>query len=202
MFEKFDDRAKEVIADAEVEAKHLNCDSINVEHILLGLLKEPRNDIAGSTLLSFNLALPSVRDFIKNNMPCKAPTTTAGLIFSTSSKKSLEFALREALVLEAPTISPEHILLGMLMTEKQERQKLRIPPLAKIFTEFDVDVRKLETAILEKIPKEEQKKRKDTHPIKKEGSPQRVWALILLGIFISATAGYLQGRRQRAPTTR
>ena len=153
MFERFESNAKEVITKAQQEAKLLGSNSIRLEHILLGFLNEPeKDDIAGTTLLEFELTLSDVRNFIKKNTPGgEVPATTGKLPFSTDCKKILELALRETLSLGAQIIGTEHLLLGMIRDEVLVKTKDSESMLVKICTKFDVNTEKLRTAILKKI---------------------------------------------------
>lgn len=143
MYERFDDKAKDVVAAAQEEAKNLRHNSINLEHIILGILTDTDDDIAGTTLVEYGLTLDKVRAFVKKNVPGGPAGTTEGLPFSTSCKKSLEFALRECLALGSKTIKTEHILLGILRDPD--------PVAQSIFDAFEADTEKLRETVLSKI---------------------------------------------------
>src|ERR1035437_5150534 len=143
MFDRFENRAKEVVAVAQEEARNLNANAISVEHILLGMLNEPEEDIAGISLLELGLTLEELREFLSKRSPGKPQISTDSLPFSSACKKSLELALREALGLGAKSIRSEHILLGVL----READDV----VAEIFEHFNVDAGQLREMVLEKI---------------------------------------------------
>lgn len=143
MFDRFENRAKEVVAVAQDEARNLNANAISVEHILLGMLNEPEDDIAGTSLIEEDITLEALRAFLSKKSPGKTHAATDSLPFSSPCKKSLELALREALALGAKSIRSEHILLGILREND--------PIIAEIFDNFNVDANKLRETIVEKI---------------------------------------------------
>src|ERR1022692_41975 len=139
MFDRFENRAKEVVAVAQDEARNLNANAISVEHILLGMLNEPEDDIAGTSLVEADITLDGLREFLSKKSPGKTRTTTDSLPFSSACKKSLELALREALALGAKSIRSEHILLGIL----RENDAI----VEEIFDNFNVDAGKLREVV-------------------------------------------------------
>ena len=113
MFERFSDRARRVVVQAQEEARRLNHSFIGPEHLLLALL---RNDGTGSKALgSLGVPLESVSRQVEESIGTgSAPSTPGHIPFKGSSKKVLELSLREALSLGHNYIGTEHILLGLL----------------------------------------------------------------------------------------
>src|ERR687887_138964 len=90
MFERFTERARQVVVLAQEEARTLKHNYIGTEHILLGLLREEEG-LAARVLESLDITVERVR-----------------------AKVVLELALREALSLGHNYIGTEHILLGLV----------------------------------------------------------------------------------------
>ena len=112
MFERFTERARQVIIFAQDEARELNHGYVGTEHILLGLLRE-EDGLAAQALLSSGVELTSAREAAAEvgNGTGKAGGT---LPFTPKAKESLEGALRQALGLGHNYIGTEHILLALL----------------------------------------------------------------------------------------
>jgi ATP-dependent Clp protease ATP-binding subunit ClpC len=60
MFERFTDRARRVVVEAQDEARTLNHDHIGTEHILLGLIREGKGT-GTKALESLGISLDTVR---------------------------------------------------------------------------------------------------------------------------------------------
>ena len=113
MFERFTNRARHTVVLAQEEARRLHHNYIGTEHILLGLLGEPEG-IAGRALEGFGLSLDGARREVAA-IVSPGPAAPSGHIpFTPRAKKTLEFALREALQLSHNYIGTEHILLGLM----------------------------------------------------------------------------------------
>ena len=114
MFERFTDRARRVIVDAQNEARSLGHDYIGPEHILLGLIHE--NDGVGAKALeAMQISADTVRGRIEEIIGRgQAPPRIGHIPFTPRAKKVLELSLREALQLGHNYIGTEHILLGLI----------------------------------------------------------------------------------------
>ncbi len=111
-FERFTDEARRVLVLAQEEARLLAHEYIGTEHILLGVIRV-EDGIAASTLRSFGVELDNIRDRLYTTVGTStAPVSSPP--FTPRAKKSLEYSLREALSLGHQTISPEHLLLGII----------------------------------------------------------------------------------------
>ena len=113
MFERFTSRARHVVVLAQEEARRLQHNYIGTEHILLGLLGEP-NGLAFRTLERFGMSLEGTREEVKAIVGTGKATPSGHIPFTPRAKKTLEFALREALQLHHNYIGTEHILLGVI----------------------------------------------------------------------------------------
>jgi ATP-dependent Clp protease ATP-binding subunit ClpC len=114
MFERFTDRARRVIVDAQNEARSLGHNYIGPEHILLGLINEG-DGVGAKALEAMQISTDTVRGRIEEiTGRGQAPPTTGHIPFTPRAKKVLELSLREALQLGHNYIGTEHILLGLI----------------------------------------------------------------------------------------
>ena len=114
MFERFTERARQVVVLAQEEARSLRHNHIGTAHILLGLLRE-EDGLGAQVLNSLGLSLERVRAEIVRRAGDTGDEVTSGQIpFTPRAKKVLELSLREALSLSHDYIATEHILLGLV----------------------------------------------------------------------------------------
>jgi ATP-dependent Clp protease ATP-binding subunit ClpA len=113
MFERFTNRARHVVVLAQEEARRLQHNYIGTEHVLLGLLGEPEG-VAGQALDRFGMTRDGTREEVRAMVGTGASTPTGHIPFTPRAKKTLELALREALLLSHNYIGTEHILLGVI----------------------------------------------------------------------------------------
>jgi ATP-dependent Clp protease ATP-binding subunit ClpA len=114
MFERFTERARQVVVHAQAEAHTLRHNYIGTEHILLGLLCE-EEELAARVLDSLDITLDEVRAQVVRIVGRGDEQVAAGQIpFTPRAKKVLELALREALSLGDNYIGTEHVLLGLV----------------------------------------------------------------------------------------
>jgi len=114
MFERFTDRARNVMAIANAEAQRLNHKGIDSHHILLGLVKEGSG--VGATVLKFldvdtNKLCMEVEKLVKRGPDM---VTLEKLPHTPRAKKVIEFAIEEAKSLNHKYLGTEHLLLGLL----------------------------------------------------------------------------------------
>jgi ClpA/ClpB-like protein/UvrB/UvrC motif-containing protein len=115
MFERFTERARRAVVQAQVEARELRHNYIGTEHLLLGILHE-EDGLAVHVLQSLDVD-PAVlaSDVIETVGRGKGELPKSGHIpFTPPAKKTMELALREALQLKHDYIGTEHLLLGNL----------------------------------------------------------------------------------------
>jgi ATP-dependent Clp protease ATP-binding subunit ClpC len=113
MFERFTDRARRVVAQAQEEARMLDHSYIGTEHILLGLISEGEG-VGARALESLGLSLDAVRQQVEEIIGRGQQAPTGHIPFTPRAKKVLELSLREALQLGHNYIGTEHILLGLI----------------------------------------------------------------------------------------
>jgi hypothetical protein len=139
MFEKFTERARQVVVLAQEEARALKHNYIGTEHILLGLLGE-QEGVAARVLESLDLTVERVRAQVIRIVSAGEEVTSGQIPFTPRAKKVLELALREALSLGHNDIGTEHILLGL--TRENEGVA------ARILLDFDADSEKIRDEVI------------------------------------------------------
>ena len=123
MFERFTERARQVVVLAQEEARILKHNYIGTEHILLGLLREEEG-LAARVLESLDITVERVRAQVVRIVGSGEEVTSGQIPFTPRAKKVLELALREALSLGHNYIGTEHILLGLLDEQTMATQVL------------------------------------------------------------------------------
>ena len=113
MFERFTERARQVVVLAQDEARALKHNYIGTEHILLGLLRNEEG-LAARVLGSLGVTLDEARRQVARIVGSGEEAPAGELPFTPRAKKALELALREALSLDHNYIGTEHILLGLV----------------------------------------------------------------------------------------
>ncbi len=113
-FDRFNDRAKRVLALAQDEAVRLNHNYIGVEHLLLGLIREGEG-VAARVLHSLGVDLSKVRTSVEFIIGRGDSTTAPSEItLSPRTKKVIELAIDEARKLGHSYVGTEHLLLGIV----------------------------------------------------------------------------------------
>ncbi len=112
-FERFTDRARNVLAYAQEEARGLKQPYVGTEHILLGLLRE-KEGLAAQALENLNITYDETLHQVKNVVQTSEEAPEGHLSFTLRVKRVLEFAFRETMQLGQNYISTEHLLLGIL----------------------------------------------------------------------------------------
>ncbi len=139
MFERFTERARQVVVLAQEEARTLKHNYIGTEHILLGLLREEEG-LAARVLESLDITTERVRAQVVRIVGSGEEVTSGQIPFTPRAKKVLELALREALSLGHNYIGTEHILLGLV----RENEGVA----ARILLDFDADSEKIRNEVI------------------------------------------------------
>lgn len=114
MFDKFTNRAKQVIKLAKKEAQRLNHNYLGTEHVLLGLLKLGQG-VAVNVLRNLNIDFETVRNEVEKLVGYGPEIQVYGDPALTGKvKKVFEFANEEAANLNHNYVGTEHLLLGLL----------------------------------------------------------------------------------------
>jgi ATP-dependent Clp protease ATP-binding subunit ClpC len=139
LFERFTERARQVVVLAQDEARALKHNYIGTEHILLGLLREEEG-LAARVLESLDITVEEVRAQVARIVGQGDEVTTGQIPFTPRAKKVLELALREALSLGHNYIGTEHILLAIVGEDESVG--------ARILLDFDADAEKIRNEII------------------------------------------------------
>jgi ATP-dependent Clp protease ATP-binding subunit ClpA len=139
VFERFTERARQVVVLAQDEARALKHNYIGTEHILLGLLREEEG-LAARVLESLDVTVEEVRAQVERTIGRGEQPPTGQIPFTPRAKKVLELALREALTLGHNYIGTEHILLGLARENRGVA--------ARILLDLDVDAEKVRNEVI------------------------------------------------------
>jgi enamine deaminase RidA (YjgF/YER057c/UK114 family) len=118
MFERYTEDARRALFFARYEASQSGSVSIDAEHLLMGLIREPTGV---TSLIAANTGAPleSIRKEVGSQMNSHAKVATSvEMPFSDQTKRILQFAADEADRLSHNDISTEHLLLGILRDER------------------------------------------------------------------------------------
>src|SRR6202044_3815752 len=116
MYERFTDRARKVMQLANQEAQRFNHEYIGTEHVLLGLVKEG-SGVAANVLKNLDIDLRKIRlevEKIVQHGPGGEQVVMGRLPHTPRTKKTLDYAIEEARLLNHNYIGTEHLLLGLL----------------------------------------------------------------------------------------
>ena len=138
MFERFTERARQVVVLAQEEARALKHNYIGTEHILLGLLREEKG-LAARVLETLDVDVDDVRAQVGRIVGQGDEISPGQIPFTPRTKKVLELSLREALALGHSYIGTEHVLLGLV----RENEGVA----ARILLGFDADSDKVRTEV-------------------------------------------------------
>jgi hypothetical protein len=113
-FERFTDRARNVIVLAQNEANEWGHNYLGCEHLVIALQREPEG-IGGRALDAMVISLEDTRGALQKLVGRGLPLTIAMHVpFTPRAKRALELALECALELGHNYIGTEHLLLGVL----------------------------------------------------------------------------------------
>ncbi|WP_433157415.1 Clp protease N-terminal domain-containing protein [Kribbella sp. CA-247076] len=114
MFDRFTDRARQVVVRAQEQARGLQHNFIGTEHLLLGLLEEGHGR-AAKVLAELGVTEIRARELVVEIIGRGAqPPTSTTVPFTPRAKSVLDHAYREARELGDHSLDTEHLLLGLL----------------------------------------------------------------------------------------
>ncbi len=148
MFEKFTEKAINVVATAQEIAKQ--CKYVLPEHLLLALVKDAKG-ICLKIFKSYNITYDALEKEL--NIPCETSADTPNLMFSDALKVILRQTLDLALKSGNPTVLYEHLFLAVI-TDKNSN-------CCKTLQKLGFDLQKSKN-LLEKLV--QRKTRKFYHP--------------------------------------
>jgi hypothetical protein len=148
VFERFTERARQVVVLAQDEARALKHNYIGTEHILLGLLRG--DGLPARVLRSLDVTADEVRAQVVLLVGQGDEESIGQLPMTPRAKRSMELALREALSLKHNYIGAEHLLLGLVALDDSVG--------ARILFSFDVTAEKIrnETIRMLSLPRTRQ----------------------------------------------
>lgn len=116
VFERMTDSAREAITLAQDEARELRHNYIGTEHLLLGLLHV--RDASGTEMVRMiGLDLETGRAQIRHTIGRGVAASSGHIPFTERAKRALGEAAREANRLRHRSLTPSHLLLGLLSDE-------------------------------------------------------------------------------------
>ena len=123
-FDRFNDRAKRVLALAQDEAIRFNHNYIGTEHLLLGLVREGEG-VAARVLDSLGVELSKVRSAIELTIGRGDSTKSPSEITLAPQVKSvINLAIDEARKLGHSNVGTEHLLLGIVRENESTAAKV------------------------------------------------------------------------------
>jgi Clp amino terminal domain, pathogenicity island component len=139
VFERFTERARQVVVLAQQEARSLRHNHIGTEHILLGLLREEEG-LAARVLADLDVTIDGARTRLTQIVASGVEADERQIPFTPRSKRVIELSLREALALGHNHIATEHILLALVREEEGVA--------ARILLDFDADASTVRNAVI------------------------------------------------------
>jgi ATP-dependent Clp protease ATP-binding subunit ClpA len=142
VFERFTERARQVVVLAQEEARALGHNYIGTEHLLLGILRVEEG-IGAQALDALDVSIEEVRAMVARIVGEGDEVVTGQIPFTPRAKKVLELSLREALSLGHNYIGTEHILLGLV----REGEGVAM----RILVDYDVDAEKIRDWVVRRL---------------------------------------------------
>ena len=140
MFERFTERARQVVVLAQEEARILKHNYIGTEHILLGLLREEEG-LAARVLESLDITVERVRAQVVRIVGSGEEVTSGpDPVHAAREEGARARAARGAVSLGHNYIGTEHILLGLV----RENEGVA----ARILLDFDADSEKIRNEVI------------------------------------------------------
>jgi hypothetical protein len=113
VFERFTESARQVVVEAQAEARELRYGHIDTEHVLLGLLAD-RDTGASRVLKSFGVTAKRVRKQVLQIVEPGETPVEGFMPFTPATKRVLELSFMASLSFGSKNITPEHLLLGVV----------------------------------------------------------------------------------------
>ncbi|MEV6208585.1 Clp protease N-terminal domain-containing protein [Kitasatospora sp. NPDC051914] len=118
-FNRFTDRARNVVMAAQNEARAAGNAEIAPEHLALGLLAEPEG-FAVQALLAQRVTPEALREALSAALPPAGGELPDLIPYDARARKALELTFRQALRLGHNYVGTEHVLLALLELEDGE----------------------------------------------------------------------------------
>lgn len=160
MFDRFTDRARNVMGHARQAAQRFNHDYIGTEHILIGLINEG-SGIGASVLQNLKVnskaVLASIGELTSHG---NSMVTLGKLPFTPRAKRILELSLEEAQSLGHSYIGTEHLLLAVI----RENEGIA----AQVLRSLNVDIVQARKEVIELLGADEKDDETEFHEILSE----------------------------------
>lgn len=112
-FERFSERARQVLSYAQEEASVFNHNYVGTEHLLLGVLRDP--ECRGAKVLDkLDVSRDKLRAAIMHIIRGGEPSEIATIGLTPRANKVIELAVAEAREAAKDYIGSEHLLLGLM----------------------------------------------------------------------------------------
>jgi endopeptidase clp ATP-binding chain C len=156
VFERFTEKAINIISMAQKEAADSKTFKIYPEHILLGVL-ETKSNICSRLLAYGGMNADDFREYVyKKYSDVSHEFMHTNIAFSQGSQKLIKLA-SELAKKKNSYIMSEHILLALILTAESAKSEL-----LQDFNRYGVDIEKLKQTLLKLI--EKNNKKNETHP--------------------------------------
>ncbi|MBS6552704.1 MAG: hypothetical protein KH321_02045 [Clostridium sp.] len=156
MFERFTEKAINIISMAQKEAADSKTFKIYPEHILLGVL-ETKSNICSRLLAYGGMNADDFREYVyKKYSDVSHEFMHTNIAFSQGSQKLIKLA-SELAKKKNSYIMSEHILLALILTAESAKSEL-----LQDFNHYGVDIEKLKHTLLKLI--EKNNKKNEIHP--------------------------------------
>jgi len=115
-FERFTQRARQVVILAQEAAREVPHNYVGTEHMLLGVIDEGGN-LALKVLEALDIDVNDLRAELVASMGPPTARVEGRIKFTPLSKRAFKSALEEAIAMSHNYIGCEHLLLGLLATD-------------------------------------------------------------------------------------
>ncbi len=157
MFERFTEKAINIISLAQKEAADSMTNKIYPEHILLGVLGTKTN-ICSRLLAYGGMNIDEYKEYVdKKYKNITHEFKHTNIAFSECSQKIIKLASELAKKKTNSYIMPEHILLALMIVAEETSDDVQ-----KDFEKFGVDTQKIKQTLLKLV--EKKNKKYDIHP--------------------------------------
>ena len=123
MFERFTDRARQVVVLAADEARALGHDYIGTEHFLLGLLIE-KEGLAARALRALGMTVDEVRARVVGVVGRGESVTLGQIPFTAQAVETFNLATANADAMRHGMVGTEHLLLGLVDTGDENLEEI------------------------------------------------------------------------------
>ncbi len=146
-FDRFNDRAKRVLALAQDEAIRFNHDYIGPEHLLLALIREGEG-VAARALDSLGIDLGTARRNVEMTVHRgEAGPPPSEITLHPRTKRVIELAVEEAKARDDSKVGTEHLLLGLIRVAGEDAGGVA----AKMLASFGVAAERIRQEVIAKL---------------------------------------------------